>query len=122
MNALYICVLLALFTIVFCAISQSIETLFGNARYPLAAAATFLGLFGLLKAGPPAGNLWIDLVLIPYQALFVSIVCLVIFAAGIRLWSKISASRRKSSIRHHQTGDRNRGQVKEICQQENNTK
>ena len=121
MNALSICVLLALFTIVFFAVSQSIETIFGNARYPLAAAVTFLGLLGLLKAGPPDGNLWIDLVLIPYQALFASIVCLVIFAAGISLWSKISAGRRERSIRHYQTGDRNRGQAKAIRQQENDT-
>lgn len=92
MEFIPLCIIAALAVIVFYAVAASTKTLFGNATYPLAAAATLLGIIGLFQGSPPQKTSWIAAILIPYEALFISVVCFVVVLFCIRVWNKISTS------------------------------
>ena len=88
MVAINVCILAAVAVIVFCAILPTTETLFGGAKFPVAMAVTLLGVLGLLKEYSQQRTSLIDTILVPYQALFISVIAFFIVAHVIRWWSK----------------------------------
>ena len=90
MDTVNLCVLAALAVVVFCALATAIKKSFGSVTYPIAGSVTLLGFIGLLRDNLGQRNEWISTILIPYQALFISVLCLTVMLLCIRIWNKVS--------------------------------
>lgn len=88
-------------TIVFYSILAPTRRIFGQAALPVAAAVTLVGLLGFLPRESHADVSHLAPIQLPYQALFLSILCLVVVMLGVSLWAAIekAVQRRRTDRR-----------------------